>query len=79
MDRLEKLLIPKISSTFNPTPSSTSEPLTIFFTTKYLENNFQCIFKTILKAKTHTTLILPEKLNKRLLKAIFLNVYYNKT
>lgn len=46
---------------------------------KYFEDNLQYIFKTIQEAKILIALILLEKPYNKALKAIFLNVYYDKT
>lgn len=53
-----------------------------FFITKYLDDDLQYTFKTILEVGTPITLpliMLPKNLYERLFKAKFLNVYSNKT
>lgn len=43
--------------TLNPAPNSILELFATSSTTKYLENNLQCIFKTTLKARTFVVLV----------------------
>lgn len=59
---------------------SIPDPLTTSSTTKYLKNDLQHIFKTILEAKILITLIaILNKYFQRLFKAKFPNVYHGKT
>lgn len=76
IDELKRLSTPKKPSTPEKSSDFKESTFVIFFATKYLENDLQCIFKTVLEVKILATLVIfPDKPYERLLKTRFPDVY----
>lgn len=80
MDKLKGTFAQKLSvsnSILSLKPFAIS--FAMFFVAKYLEDVLQHIFKTVHKARTPTAFMVSSKNpHKRLLKARFLNIYWEK-
>lgn len=77
---MEASLIPKRFFALYPTSSSILELYTVLPIAKYLKNNLQYIFKTVIETKTIIAInIFADKPCEKFLKVKFLDVYYNKT